>query len=120
MASDGNCDVRVLVAYTAAAANKILTTSATRDIEIYVNRVIDSMNVAMNNSEVNHEFRLAAIVPVTLTENGKTMKEVKEQFRDLSRIKTIRNIVRADVNLILVDNKNNMTSLLDLVRRTAS
>ncbi|MCB0397794.1 MAG: zinc-dependent metalloprotease [Flavobacteriales bacterium] len=110
MASDGNCDVRVLVAYTAAAANKILTTSATRDIEIYVNRVIDSMNVAMNNSEVNHEFRLAAIVPVTLTENGKTMKEVKEQFRDLSRIKTIRNIVRADVNLILVDNKNNMTS----------
>ncbi|MCB0397692.1 MAG: hypothetical protein KDD36_13640, partial [Flavobacteriales bacterium] len=103
MASDGNCDVRVLVAYTSSAANEIMNESITPDIEIYVNRLIESMNVAMNNSEVNHEFRLAAIVPVTLNENGKSMEDMRNEFHDVSRIKTIRDIVRADVNLLLVD-----------------
>ncbi len=100
--------VRVLVAYTPAAAVQTL------DIYSEIQLAIDETNVSYENSEAVPRLELALVVPVDYTESGSTGTGLDTSL-DLSRfsqmgdgfmdeVHTLRDTYAADVALLIVGN----------------
>jgi peptidyl-Asp metalloendopeptidase len=105
----GNCSVRILVAYTAAAQTGAAGIGYS-DFKLFAQQCIANTNQTYINSQVAHRVSLAATIKVSYTESGSFATDVNrlQATADgyMDNVHTYRNIYTADMCALIIDNSS--------------
>jgi len=100
------CNIRLLIAYTPAAAAWV-SGSGFGDMTTLAQAAVTRTNLSYTNSLINYRVELARVVPVSFTESGDFDPDLT-LFRDngdgvMDEVHGLRDLYRADVCVLITD-----------------